>query len=164
VTELKPQKRGGRIAMTAEERDLYLTQSRTCRVGTSNAAGDAHVSALWFVWLDGTLWLNSVVKSQRWTNLMRKPRISVLVDGGHDFMELQGVELVGAVEVIGEVPRVGEPNALLEAPERAFGLKYANGDFAYDGGHAWLRLVPEKIVSWDFRKMASLMPPAGGSS
>jgi hypothetical protein len=22
-----------------------------------------------------------------------------------------------------------------------------------DGRHAWLRLVPEKIVSWDFRKL-----------
>jgi len=140
--------------MTPEECDRYLTESRTCRVGTSNAAGDAHVSALWFVWDDGVLWLNSVVKSQRWTNLMRKPRVSVLVDSGHDFTELQGVELIGNVEVIGEVPRVGERNALLEAPERAFAVKYGNGEFIYDGGHAWLRLVPEKIVSWDFRKMA----------
>jgi hypothetical protein len=23
-----------------------------------------------------------------------------------------------------------------------------------DGRHAWLRLVPDKITSWDFRKMA----------
>ena len=25
-----------------------------------------------------------------------------------------------------------------------------------DGKHAWLRLTPEKIVSWDFRKLADL--------
>lgn len=26
------------------------------------------------------------------------------------------------------------------------------GDF-HDGRHAWLRIVPDKIVSWDFREL-----------
>jgi hypothetical protein len=26
----------------------------------------------------------------------------------------------------------------------------------HDGRHAWLRVVPSKIVSWDFRKLAAL--------
>ena len=25
-----------------------------------------------------------------------------------------------------------------------------------DGRHAWLRLTPDKLVSWDFRKLAGL--------
>ncbi len=153
VTGLQPQKRGKRLAMTAPERDGYLAQARTCRVATSGAGGAPHLSALWFVWDGDALWLNSIVKSQRWTNLMRDPRICVLVDDGHQFSELRGVELVGEVEVVGEVPRTGVSNDTLRAPERAFGDKYADGEFSYDGGHAWLRLVPEKIVSWDFRKM-----------
>jgi hypothetical protein len=153
VSELKPQKRGRRISMTPDERDAFLAEARTCRIGTTNAEGEPHVSALWFVWDGNALWLNSVVKSQRWANLMRKPRVSALVDDGHDFMELHGVEIIGGVEVVGEVPRTGEPHTELVAPERAFGLKYADGDFSHDGGHAWLRLVPEKIVSWDFRKL-----------
>jgi hypothetical protein len=154
VSELKPQKRGRRISMTPDERDAFLAEARTCRIGTTNAEGEPHVSALWFVWDGNALWLNSVVKSQRWTNLMRNPRVSVLVDAGHDFMALHGVEIIGGVEVVGEVPRTGEPHTELVAPERAFGLKYADGDFSHDGGHAWLRLAPEKIVSWDFRKLA----------
>lgn len=140
--------------MNDEERDAFLADCRTCRIGTVDGNGTPHVSALWFVW-DGTaLWLNSVVKSQRWTNFMRNPKVSVLVDDGRDFMELRGVEIIGSVVPVGEVPRRGEPNAELDGPESAFGRKYANGEFGYDGGHAWLRLVPEKIVSWDFRKMA----------
>jgi Pyridoxamine 5'-phosphate oxidase len=153
MDEVRPQKRGGRIAMAPEERESFLSAARTCRIGTSDAHGNPHVSALWFVWADGVLWLNSVVKSQRWTNLMLNPRASVLVDDGHDFLELRGVEIIGSVEVIGEAPRKGEPNEALVEPERLFGQKYANGEFMYDGGHAWLRLVPDKIVSWDFRKM-----------
>lgn len=154
-SDLKPQKRGSKIAMTPPERDAYLAQARTCRVGTTGVDGAAHVSALWFVW-DGTaLWLNSVVKSQRWTNLVRDPRVSVLVDGGHDYAELHGVELIGKADVVGEAPRVGDPNDLLIAPEKAFGLKYRSGPFQYDGKHAWMKIVPDKIVSWDFRKMGS---------
>jgi PPOX class probable F420-dependent enzyme len=140
--------------MTPEERDVLLTQQRTCRVATVGADGAPHVSALWFVW-DGTaLWLNSVVASQRWTNLARDPRVSVLVDAGEEFLELCGIELIGTVEVVGEVPRTGEHSDLLAAPEALFGDKYARGTFVADGRHAWLRLVPDKVVSWDFRKLA----------
>ena len=33
--------------------------------------------------------------------------------------------------------------------------KYSGGTIVRDGRHAWLRLVPEKITSWDFRKIGS---------
>jgi hypothetical protein len=26
----------------------------------------------------------------------------------------------------------------------------------HDGRHAWMRLTPEKVVSWDFRKLRTL--------
>jgi PPOX class probable F420-dependent enzyme len=154
VTEPRAQRRGGRIAMTPQERDAYLAEARTCRVATVGADGAPHVSALWFVWDGSAIWLNSIVKSQRWVNLARDPRVSLLVDDGHDFSELHGVELIGSVEAVGEAPRTGEPHPELAEPERLFGEKYAGGSFTFDGRHAWLRLVPEKIVSWDFRKMA----------
>jgi PPOX class probable F420-dependent enzyme len=150
---MKEQRRGKRIAMSPEERDAFLTDERTCRAATVSADGSPHSSPLWFVWDGKSLWLNSVVNSQRWTNLRRDPRISVIVDAGRDFSELRGVEILGKVEVVGELPRRGESNPDLEEPERLFGSKYAGGPFSYDGRHGWLRLVPEKIVSWDFRKM-----------
>lgn len=153
---MKPQRRGRRIAMTAEELDAFLSAERTCRIATAGKDGAPHTSALWFVWSGGTLWLNTLVKSQRWTNIERDPRVSVLVDAGEDYFELRGAELIGAVEPVGEAPRTSEPNAALELPERLFAQKYSGGQFEPDGRHAWLRMVPEKIVSWDFRKLATL--------
>jgi hypothetical protein len=42
---------------------------------------------------------------------------------------------------------------VLEEPERLFARKYTGGDqMTHDGRHAWLRLTPETVVSWDFRK------------
>ena len=148
------QRRGTGIAMTAQQRDEFLRAQPLCRVATVGKDGRPHVSALWFAW-DGTaLWLNSLVRSQRWTDLDRDARLSVIVDdGGFDFLALRGVELQGTAEIIGEVPRTGEPVEALTEPERLFADKYAGGQLRYDGRHGWLRLVPEKIVSWDFGKL-----------
>ncbi|MFF8026781.1 pyridoxamine 5'-phosphate oxidase family protein [Streptomyces sp. NPDC007896] len=149
------QRRGTAIAMTDPERDTFLRTQPLCRVATVGRNGDPHVSALWFVWDGSTLWLNSLVRSQRWTDLDRDPRLSVIVDdGGTDFMALRGVELRGSVEVVGEAPRKGDPLDELVHPERLFADKYTGGGaFRYDGKHGWLRLTAEKVASWDFAKL-----------
>lgn len=149
------QRRGTAIAMTGTERDAFLRTQPLCRVATVGRSGHPHVSALWFVWDGSTLWLNSLVRSQRWTDLDRDPRLSVIVDdGGTDFMALRGVELRGSVEVVGEAPRKGDPLDELVGPEQLFADKYMGGGaFRSDGKHGWLRLTTEKVVSWDFAKL-----------
>jgi len=138
--------------MTDEEVSTFLAEQRTCRVATIAATGP-HVTPLWFAWHAGFLWLTSITRSQRWTDLQRDPRIAVVVDAGEAYGELRGVELQGRVEVVGEVPRTGAPHPELEAVEQAFADRYTSGVVDRDGRHAWLRLSPEKIVSWDFRKL-----------
>jgi PPOX class probable F420-dependent enzyme len=141
--------------MSEEERDAFLAAERTCRVASIGADGAPHVTPLWFAWDGAALWLTSVVRSQRWTDLERDNRVSVIVDAGREFMELRGVELRGTAAAVGEVPRSGEPVAALETPESLYANKYAGGTMHHDGRHAWLRITPEKIVSWDFRKMGA---------
>ena len=140
--------------MADDKREELLRNQRTCRVGTIGAGGRPHVSPLWFVWDGSAIWLNSLSRAQRWSDVQRDPRVSVLVDGGEEFSELYGIELIGKVSTVGEVPRTGQPVEELRLPERLFANKYTNSDeFHYDGRHAWLRLDPEKIVTWDFTKM-----------
>ena len=152
---MKAQRRGGKIAMSEEERDGFLAEERTCRVATVGGDGAPHVTPLWFVWDGDALWLTSIVRSQRWADLERDGRVSVVIDAGTDYMELRGVEISGVARPVGEVPRTGEPVAELETPERLFGDKYTGGQMFHDGRHAWLKIVPDKIVSWDFRKIGS---------
>jgi PPOX class probable F420-dependent enzyme len=153
---MREQRRSKAIAMTDDERDEFLREERTCRVATVAADGAPHVTPLWFLWDGTSLWLTSIVKSQRWTDLQRDGRVGVVVDAGEGYMELRGVEIRGRVEVVGEVPRTGEPNAELDVIERLNAAKYTGGQVVHDGRHAWLRVVPDKIVSWDFRKLATL--------
>jgi hypothetical protein len=151
----RQQRRGRRIAMTEAERDEFLATERTCRVATVGRDGP-HATPLWFGWDGGHLWLYSVVRSQRWTDLTRDPRIGVVVDAGVEYLELRGVEITGRADVVGDVPRTGGPDERLTAIERLFGAKYMGGEMYHDGRHGWLRVTPARIVSWDFRKLAAL--------
>jgi hypothetical protein len=143
--------------MTPDELDRFLTEQRTCRVATTGPSGP-HATPLWFAWHGGALWLTSLVRSQRWADLRRDPRIAAVIDAGESYAELRGVELRGRVEVVGEVPRTGEPVPELEGAERAFAGKYGGGVLEHDGRHGWLRLVPDRITSWDFRKLPGSAP------
>ncbi|GAQ58302.1 pyridoxamine 5'-phosphate oxidase family protein [Streptomyces acidiscabies] len=150
------QRRGRKIMMTPGELDEFLDTQRTCRVATVSTDGAPHVSALWFLWDGTSLWLYSVVRSKRWTHLRRDPRVAIVVDTGEEYDQLQGVELSGTVEFVGEIPRTGELCAELDAVETRFARKNFRVDsMPHDGRHAWIRLTPEKVVSWDFRKLGS---------
>lgn len=152
---MREQRRGNKIAMDRSALDRFLEEQRTCRVATVGRDGAPHVTPLWFVWDGAALWLTSVVRSQRWADLQNESRLSVVVDAGEEFMDLQGVEIRGVAQVVGEVPRTGEPVPALDRPERLYADKYAGGQIFHDGRHAWLRVEPEKLVSWDFRKMGA---------
>ena len=152
---ISQQRRGRSIAMTPAELDEFLTQARTCRVATLAPDGP-HVVPLWFVWAGGALWLSSVVRSQRWTDLVRDPRVAVVVDAGEEYQELRGAEIRGSAGPVGEVPRHGADDAQLAEPELLFARKYLGGDvMPHDGRHGWLRVTPDKITSWDFRKLSA---------
>ncbi|MFC8762797.1 pyridoxamine 5'-phosphate oxidase family protein [Streptomyces sp. NPDC057193] len=150
------QRRGRRIMMTPAELDSFLAEQRTCRVATVSADGRPHVSALWFAWDGSSLWLYSLTRSRRWTELRADPRVAVVVDDGEEYGELRGVELSGTVDFVGEAPRIGEPCPELDVPEQLFAAKNFGLDaMPHDGRHAWMRLTPDAVASWDFRKLAA---------
>ncbi|MEU5419433.1 pyridoxamine 5'-phosphate oxidase family protein [Streptomyces sp. NPDC001407] len=148
------QRRGRRVMMTRAELDTFLMEQRTCRVATLGPQGRPHVTPLWFVWDGHALWLYSLVRSRRWAELRRDARTAAVVDDGEAYGELRGAELTGTAEFVGEAPRTGLPCPGLDAPEALFAAKYFGlPAMPHDGRHAWLRLVPATLTSWDFRKL-----------
>ncbi|MFE9258673.1 pyridoxamine 5'-phosphate oxidase family protein [Streptomyces sp. NPDC006879] len=150
----REQLRGRRIMMSPRELDDFLSEQRTCRVATVSPDGRPHVSALWFAWDGNSMWLYSLTRSRRWAELREDPRISALVDAGEEYGQLRGVELSGRAAFVGEAPRTGEPCPDLDEAETLFARKnFGLVDMPHDGRHAWIRLTPEAIASWDFRKL-----------
>lgn len=152
-TPPQPQRRAPDIAMTAQEIDAFLSRQRVCRIATVGPEGP-HVGPLWFYWDGRALWLNSLVASQRWVDIRRDNRVAVVVDAGSDMGEIRGVEIRGRAMVVGEVPRVGTEVPELDGPELEFHRKYRdpNRPVLRDGRHAFLKVVPDRLVSWDFHK------------
>lgn len=152
---MQRQRRGRRISLSPEELATFLGSARTCRVATIGPTGP-HVSPLWFLWHDETIWLYSITSSQRFRDVQRDPRVAIVVDDGHAYEELRGVEISGTARVVGEVPRTGVAvDPRLVPVEDGYAAKYqGRPTLRYDGRHAWLTVDIDKIVSWDFRKMA----------
>ena len=76
--------------------------------------------------------------------------VALCVDDGFEYAELRGAVLYGRfVEA--------EAGSQLDAVRAEFGRKYFGGvDIPMVRSHQWFRMQPERIVSWDFKKI-----PAG---
>jgi nitroimidazol reductase NimA-like FMN-containing flavoprotein (pyridoxamine 5'-phosphate oxidase superfamily) len=138
------------LSLTDEELEAYLRLGRTVRVATVGHDGTPHVVPLWFVWHDGTLFLNSTRGNPTVENMLRDGRAAGVVDDGESYDDLRGVVVTGHVEVAEADPRLPEA-------ERLWSEKYLGGNeppYRRWRNRVWLRMVPQRVASWDFRKIS----------
>ena len=139
------------ISMRPEEIEAYLTEHRTIRLATVSGAGEPHVVPLWFVWMEGVVFMNSTLGNVTIRNLDRNPNATGSVDDGETYDELRGVLIHGPVEQTDDDPR-------LPAVAEAWSHKYLGGNpvpYRRWRNRVWLRQTPHRLTSWDFRKMAA---------
>ncbi len=137
------------LSLAPDELDGYLRSQSTVRLATINADGTPHVVPLWFVWLDGTAFMNSTLGNRTLRNLGRDPLATGCVDDGTTYDDLRGVLLHGPVERAEDDPRIPEV-------EHRWSEKYLAGNpvpFQHWKNRVWLRMTPGRITSWDFRKI-----------
>jgi PPOX class probable F420-dependent enzyme len=69
----------------------FLASPRYATIATLNPDGTPHQTVVWYLLRDDHLVLNSKV-GRRWpTNLLRDPRLSLTVEDGLDYVNLEGV-------------------------------------------------------------------------
>ncbi|WP_432841571.1 pyridoxamine 5'-phosphate oxidase family protein [Dactylosporangium sp. CA-092794] len=155
-TTTQMQRRRRSIAMDEAELDAFLHACLTCRLATYGGSGFPHVSPVWFVWHDNAVWISSLVRSQRWVDIAASPRVSAVFDTGERYGQLRGVRIDGIATPVGDIPRTAREDPRVAEPERLLTHKYTErGDPKPDGRHAWLRIDPVKISSWDHSKIAA---------
>jgi PPOX class probable F420-dependent enzyme len=152
------------LAMADDEVTAFLEASWRAHVATINADGTPHVVPLSYVMLDGRLTVWTDPRSRKVANLRRDPRITCLVEDGAQFAELRAVQLSGRA-VLGYDPetslRVGL--ALFERASGELNDELRDTVAGLVATRVAVTVHPERIVSWDHRKLPGVQPSEIGA-
>jgi PPOX class probable F420-dependent enzyme len=138
-----------------EQREL-IESERVVVVSTVGVRGWPHSMPLWYVPRDGDIWIYTYAKSQKVRNLERDPRATLLLETGHEYHELRGVEIEAEAEIHRDLDTVFELAKELAA-------RYAGGAQVEDAQAEALRAQAQKrvairfgarrVATWDHRKL-----------
>lgn len=148
------------VRMSEAEISVFLDTAHSLQVATLGKDGEPHLTTVWFAVHDGAILFETYGKSQKVVNLQRDPRIAVLAEDGRTYGELRGVSINGRAELIEDNP---ERTALMRVlvdhhfpGQDAKSLDEMSERMAQK--RVVIRVVPEKVMSWDHRKLGGMGP------
>ena len=146
----------GLIKMTPDELDALLRERMSMTMSTISPDGSIHSVAMWYGFVDGTIGFETKAKSQKVQNLRRDKRLTVLVEDGHTYDELRGVELSGWGEVIEDPAQLFELGvSVFERYQGPYSEEMKPFVEAMLNKRVLVKLHTEKVVSWDHHKLRS---------
>jgi PPOX class probable F420-dependent enzyme len=77
----------------------FLRGRYIATLGTENADGTIHLTAVWYIFEDGRLFIATSSKSRKARNAMERPRASLMIDARKPGKE-RGITAAGTVDVI----------------------------------------------------------------
>jgi PPOX class probable F420-dependent enzyme len=149
--------RRDQIKLTPAEQAELLASERVVVVSSIGPRGWPHSMPLWYVVRDGEIWVWTYAKSQKVRNLERDPRATLLIETGHEYTELRGIQIEAVAELIRDPERVVD-----YAKEMT--VRYAEGIESVEGDAAAaleaqapkrvaIRFEAKRTATWDHRKL-----------
>ena len=145
------------VSMTKEEIAKHLEETLIVRVVTISPEGKSHAVPLWFVILNGDIYITTTKRTKKAKNILANNNLSLLFDQGEesDMRKLWGIVIEGkAEEAIDETT--------IKRFHEAYGKKYFGQNYLDHPGYQQLSNMPnriifkikqEKIATWDYSKM-----------
>jgi PPOX class probable F420-dependent enzyme len=156
------------IQMSDEEITSFVERSRTATLATNGPKGAPHLIAMWYGVIDGKIYFETKAKSQKSVNLRRDPHMSVMIEAGDTYDQLRGVAIEGTAHLIEDTTSEEYWAAAVSVFERY------NGPYSEEmkpfveimmNKRIVVRLDPERVRSWDHRKITpNAMPLAGNTA
>src|SRR5215469_9472792 len=140
------------IQLSPEEQAAFFREQRKAALATLDQHGFPHIVARNYFTKDGAFYMTSYGKAQKVVNIRRNPKVALMVEAGDDYAELRGVMIRGRCEIL-------EGEAAVRAAFEGRAVAQTNpapvnpGAVASASKRVVLKIVPEKIVSWDHRKL-----------
>jgi PPOX class probable F420-dependent enzyme len=150
--------RRDQIQMTSEEVDAFLEERRVVICASNGRQGWPHLMPLWYLVLDREIWAWTYAKSQKVRNLERDPRATLQLETGQQYQELRGVMIEARTEIHSQTERVAEFGAQLfqRYGNAGTGPELMDAIRAQAAKRVALQFVPERIASWDHRKLGGV--------
>lgn len=130
-----------------------LAMRRIASVATINPDGGPHLTSVWFLYENGSLYLAIPSSSVKGRNLKRSPQIAVMIDvrrsGGEKGLTAMGeAEIIEGDEAAAIVHRVHEKYLTADGlQDPQVGPVFAAVD------DIAVKLVPDKWISWDMAQL-----------
>jgi PPOX class probable F420-dependent enzyme len=140
------------IQLSPEEQAAFFREQHKAALATVDQDGFPHVVGMNYVAKDGAFYMTSYGKAQKVVNIRRNPRVGLMVESGGSYSELRGVMVRGRCEII-EGPEAVQ-GVFAAMAERDGARTPAVGAAQSAPKRVVLKVVPEKVVSWDHRKLA----------
>jgi PPOX class probable F420-dependent enzyme len=148
--------RRSQIQLSPDEQRELIDSERIVVVSSLGTHGWPHSMPLWYVPRDGEIWIYTYAKSQKVRNLERDPRATLLIETGHEYGELRGIEIEAEAEIHRDIDTVFEMAKNLTA-------RYAGGAQVDEAAAEALRAQALKrvaiqfgarrVATWDHRKL-----------
>jgi len=146
--------RQNQIRMTPEEQAAYLKRARTMTLCTIDKDGYPHAVAMAFMATDGCIYMTSFRKAQKVVNVRRNPKVAVMIESGNKYDELKGLMIRGRCEVIDDPDEVWKIMREIRAFQEGGAAAPADAVIqARAQKRSVLKIIPEKIASWDHSKL-----------
>ena len=156
---LRMMSRRSEIQLSPEEQRELIDSERVVVVSSLGQRGWPHSMPLWYVPRDGEIWIYTYAKSQKVKNLERDARATLLIETGHEYAELRGVEIEAEAEIHRDLDTVFEM-------AKALTSRYAGGaqvdEAAAEALRAQarkrvaIRFAPVRVATWDHRKLGGV--------
>jgi PPOX class probable F420-dependent enzyme len=148
--------RRDQIKLTDDEQRGLVESERVVVVSSIGPRGWPHSMPLWYVPRDAEIWIYTYAKSQRIQNLERDPRATLLIETGHEYNELRGLQIEAEADIRRDYETV-------YGLARELAARYAGGATSVDEEVPALRAQARKrvavrfesrrVASWDHRKL-----------
>ncbi len=148
--------RRAQIRLTDEEQRDLVESERVVVVSSIGPRGWPHSMPLWYVPRDAEIWIYTYAKSQKVKNLERDPRATLLIETGHEYGELRGVQIEAEADIRRDYETV-------YGLARELASRYSGGAAPADEAGPALqaqarkrvavRFEPRRVASWDHRKL-----------
>jgi PPOX class probable F420-dependent enzyme len=155
------------IRMSDEEVASFLQQSRTATIATIGPSGFPHLVAMWYGLVEGKVYFETKLKSQKVVNLRRDPKVSCSVEAGQSYDQLRGVAIEGTAEVIDDTSSDEYWAAAVSVFERYQGPYTEQARPLVEvmmHKRVVVRIDPARVRSWDHRKLGLAAMPVAGST